>query len=91
MTMKNDLVDLANFKYLPVEVGNFLFCVEENWKQSKGQDKDDDFYEERTPTGDVVAKYHVWHHMSIYPPFGTSEGWKKFNSLGEVVASGKKG
>ncbi len=89
MTIKNDLVDQANFGYLPVGVGNLLFCVESNSKQSKGQDKDDDFFEERTPDGEAVAKYHVWHHMSTYPPFGTNAGWKKFNIYGEVVASGK--
>lgn len=89
--IKNDLVDVANFAYLPVEIGNLLFCVEERSKQSKGQDKDDDFFEERTSDGDVVAKYHVWHHMSLYPPFGINEGWQKFNLYEQVIASGKKG
>ncbi|MDN2697126.1 hypothetical protein O0882_12445 [Janthinobacterium sp. SUN073] len=89
MTMENVLVDLANFAYLPVGVGNSLFCVEENWKQSKGQG-DDYSYEERTPDGDAVTKYHVWYPISPYSPFGTSARWKKFNPHGEIIASGKK-
>lgn len=83
-------VELANFLYLPITEGNMLVCTEENWKASKGHDKDDDYYEELAPDGTVVAKYHVFHHMSMYPPFQANAGWKKFAPDGAVIASGKK-
>lgn len=88
--MSRTPVDLAHFPYLPVAEGNTLVCTGENWKASKGQDKDDDYYEELTADGTAVAKYHVFHHMSIYPPFQTKSGWEKLGLDGLVIASGKK-
>lgn len=88
--MSRTPVDVANFPYLPVAEGNTLLCTEENWKASKGQDKDDDYYDEISPGGEVIARYHVFHHMSMYPPFQANSGWKKFNLAGAVIANGKK-
>jgi hypothetical protein len=88
--MSRTPVDLTQFSYLPVTEGNTLVCTGENWKASKGQDKDDDYYEELTPDGTVVAQYHVFHHMSMYPPFQANSGWKKLSLAGAVIASGKK-
>lgn len=88
--MNKTPVELANFLYLPITEGNTLVCTEENWKASKGQDNDDDYYEELALDGTVVAKYHVFHHMSMYPPFQANEGWKKFTPDGTEIASGKK-
>jgi hypothetical protein len=55
----------------------------------KGMDNDDDFYNEVNAAGKIVASYHIWHHMSIYPPFNASEGWKKFDLQEKEIASGK--
>jgi hypothetical protein len=88
--MSRTPVDLAHFLYLPITEGNTLVCTGENWKASKGQDNDDDYYEEMSPEGVVVTKYHVYHHMSMYPPFQTKSGWKQFGLDSAVIASGKK-
>lgn len=78
-----------DFPYLPIQKGNHLICTESSSRQRKGMDNDDDYYDEVNPQGEVVAKYYIWHHMSIYPPQHTSEGWKKFDLQGNEIASGK--
>lgn len=73
---------------LPKDPANKLICTDSKRTQKKGMDNDDDYYDEVSPSGEIVAKYHVWHHMSIYPPFHTSEGWNKFDLQGKKIASG---
>ena len=53
-------------------------------------DMDDDYYDEINSDGIVVAKYHVWHHLNIYPPQNLDSGWKKTLPDGRYVSSGKK-
>lgn len=62
------MLDLADFQYLPVAAGNSLVLTDAKQSRRKGMDNDDDYYDELNPNGETVAKYHVWHHMSIYPP-----------------------
>lgn len=83
-------IDPSDFPFLPIDEGNHLIATSLNSKQRKGRDDDDDYYDECTPDGEVVAKFHLWHHMSIYPPFGVSEGWAKFDLEGNKIASGSK-
>jgi hypothetical protein len=78
-----------NHPYLPISEGNKLIHTDSKRTQKRGMDNDDDYYDEVTSTGEVVAKYHVWHHMSIYPPQNSDEGWDKFDSSGNKLASGK--
>lgn len=82
--------NLANFAFLPVTEGNSLVYTEANQKIAKGMDNDDDYFDEIAPDGTAVARYYVWHHMSTYPPFPASAGWKKFDLAGVEIASGNK-
>jgi len=84
-------VDLGTLPFLPVLQGNSLKCTESKSVQRKGMDNDDDYYDEISPSGDIVAKYHVWHHMSIYPPQSVDQGWRKTSADGTPIATGKKG
>jgi len=83
------LTGVDNFPYLPISDGNHLVRTDSKSSQRKGMDNDDDYYDEVNPAGEVVSKYHIWHHMSIYPPQKVNEGWEKFNLAGERIASGK--
>jgi hypothetical protein len=84
------MISAENFPFLPIELGNHLVSTESKRSQRKGMDNDDDHYNEVNPNGEVVARYHVWHHMDIYPPQNVSEGWKKFDLQGNEVAGGIK-
>lgn len=86
--MKKEAINVAEFEFLPVAEGNRLVCTESNWKASKGMDNDDDYFDEVAPDGTVVAKYYVWHHLSTFPPFPVSEGWKKYDPAGIEIANG---
>jgi len=83
-------IDPKTLPFLPVGDGNRLIKTDSKSDQRKGRDDDDDYYDEINEKGEVVAKYHVWHHMSIYPPQKVDEGWKKFDVNGEVVDWGSK-
>ncbi len=82
------MISADNFPFLPIEMGNHLVSTESKRTQRKGMDNDYDHYNEVNPNGEVVAMYHVWHHMEIYPPQNVSEGWKKFDLKGNEVAQG---
>jgi hypothetical protein len=82
------MISAEKFPFLPVEPGNHLVSTESKRSQRKGMDNDDDHYNEANPNGEVVARYHVWHHMDIYPPQNVSEGWKKFDLQSNEVAQG---
>lgn len=84
------MIDPTTMPFLPVESGNHLVQTDSKREQRKGMDNDDDFYDEVGPSGEVVAKYHVWHHLNIYPPQNVSEGWEKRDLNGNVVAKGSK-
>ncbi|AFT68619.1 hypothetical protein B5T_00332 [Alloalcanivorax dieselolei B5] len=53
-------------------------------------DNDDDYYDEVGPNGELVAKYHTWHHMSIYPPQKVNQGWVKYDLEGNRIDSGSR-
>ncbi len=76
--------------FLPVEAGNHLIITSSKRDERKGMDNDDQFYDEVTSNGVIVAKYHVWNHMSIYPPQKTDQGWKKTDLSDNVIAEGKQ-
>ena len=78
-----------DFPYLPIADGNYLVHTSSERSQRKGRDNDDDYYNELSQDGEIVATYHVWHHMSIYPPQKVDAGWKKFNLMGEQIVSGR--
>jgi len=84
------MLDPNKFPYLPVDEGNHLILVDSKREQRKGMDNDDDYYNEVTSSGEVVAKYHTWHHMSIYPPQNVDSGWEKLDLSGNVINRGKK-
>jgi hypothetical protein len=84
------MIDPKNHPYLPVCQGNSLVSTGGESRQRKGMDNDDDYYDEINQAGEIVAKYYVWHHMSIYPPQKVNEGWQKFDIQGNVIASGSK-
>lgn len=83
------MTDTKSFAYLPIADGNQLVQTDSERSQRKGMDNDDDYYDEVTPSDEVVAKYHIWHHMSIYPPHNVDHGWAKYSPAGEKVGSGK--
>lgn len=78
-----------NHPYLPISEGNTLIHKDSKRTQKRGMDNDDDYFDEVAPTGEIVATYHIWHHMSIYPPQKSDEGWEKFDPAGAKIASGK--
>lgn len=84
------IVDPNTLPFLPVQAGNTLVLTESRSENRKGMDNDDDFYDELDPAGQVVAKYHVWHHLNIYPPQNVDAGWRKTRPDGGLVASGKR-
>ena len=83
-------IDPNTLPFLPFEPGNSLILTDTKSENRKGMDNDDDFYDELDPAGQVIAKYHVWHHLNIYPPQKVDEGWRKTLPNGNFVASGKK-
>ena len=85
------MIDPKNHPYLPVCQGNLLVSTGLESSQRKGMDNDDEYYDEINQEGEIVARYHVWHHMSIYPPQNVNEGWQKLDLKGDVIASGSKG
>ncbi len=84
------MIDPKTLPFLPVGEGNNLILMDSNNSQRKGMDNDDEYYDEVTPEGTVVAKYHTWHHMCIYPPQNTNSGWEKLDLEGKIIESGKK-
>lgn len=84
----NKEIDPNTHPFLPIGDGNKLVSKDSKRSVKKGMDNDDDYYDEVDPNGTVVATYHVWHHMSTYPPFNASEGWEKYSLEGEVIARG---
>jgi hypothetical protein len=83
-------VDPGTLPFLPILPGNSLVCTESKSEQRKGMDNDDEYYDELSLDGDLVAKYHVWHHASIYPPQRVDQGWRKTSPDGKLIATGKK-
>lgn len=45
-------------------------------------------HEEYDAEGRLIARYESWTHTTIYGS-PTSEGWKKFDLAGALIASGK--
>jgi len=84
------MIDPKTMPFLPVEDGNHLVLIYSKQEQRKGIDNDDDFYDEISPNGEVVARYHVWHHLNIYPPQNVNEGWDKKDLAGNLIAKGSK-
>lgn len=82
------MIDPKTLPYLPVTEGNHLVLVDSKTTQKKGMDNDDDYYHEVNARGEVVAKYHVWHHLNIYPPQKVDEGWVKFDAEGKLISKG---
>lgn len=80
---------LEHLDDLPISSGNKLVRKSTKRTQRHGMDNDDHYYEEVDPAENVVATFHVWHHMDIHPPQASSAGWAKF--VDEVqVASGSR-
>jgi hypothetical protein len=81
---------IEEYPYLPISEGNRL--VRNNDKSSEtmrhGVDKSDDYYNEVTSDGAIVAKYHSWCYVNMYPPQNSKEGWIKYNLHDEQIASG---
>ncbi|GGK05878.1 hypothetical protein GCM10007426_38230 [Alloalcanivorax dieselolei] len=84
------MIDPNQFPFLPVEEGNCLVRTDSKSSQRKGMDNDDDYYDEVGPNGELVAKYHTWHHMSIYPPQKVNQGWVKYDLEGNRIDSGSR-
>lgn len=57
----------------------------------KGVDRDDDYFIEKGPDGNIIATYHTFHSMNIYPPHQVYEqGWVKYDAENKRVDSGRK-
>ncbi|MGV1720681.1 hypothetical protein ACT4MC_19120 [Vibrio furnissii] len=84
------MIDPNKLPFLPVSSGNHLVSTDSKSSQRKGMDNDDDYYDEVTPDGEVVAKYHTWHHMSVYPPQKVDQGWVKYDLSGNKIDSGSR-
>jgi hypothetical protein len=81
---------LEECPYLPISEGNRI--VRDDNKSSEtmrhGVDKNNDYYDEVTSDGTVVAKYYSWSHVNMYPPQNSKEGWIKYNLHDERIDSG---
>lgn len=84
------MIDPNQLPFLPVEDGNYLVRTDSTSSQRKGMDNDDDYYDEVSPDGEKIAKYHTWHHMSIYPPQKVNQGWVKYDLEGNRIDSGSR-
>lgn len=84
------MIDPKSLAFLPVDEGNHLIHTDSKSSQRKGMDNDDNYYDEVNAHGEIMAKYHIWHHMSIYPPQKVNEGWEKTDLEGKLLASGKE-
>lgn len=76
--------------FLPIAEGNHLVSTKLNRKDKKGVDMDDDYYDEVSDDGTVVAKYYTWHHVSHHPPQKVRQGWEKFDLTEKRIASGSE-
>jgi hypothetical protein len=59
------IIDPKTLPFLPVDQSNFLVLVDLKSYTERGRDDDDEYYDEISSDGTVVAKYHVWHHMNL--------------------------
>ena len=84
------MIDASKLPSLPADAGNHFVLTDSKNSQRKGMDNDDYYYDEVTPNEEVVAKYHTWHHMSIYPPQRVDEGWVKYNLKDEEIDSSQR-
>ena len=78
----------TNLSSLLIEIGNRLVLTHSERSEKHGKDKEDEYYNEVDSIDVVVAKYHVWDHMNIYPPQRTSQGWRKTDLAGTIIAEG---
>ncbi|GHU28548.1 hypothetical protein AGMMS50256_11070 [Betaproteobacteria bacterium] len=79
----------TNHSHLPIAEGNNLILTNRKRTEKHGMDNDDEYWDEVTSSGEVVAKYHIWYYMNIYPPQKSDEGWEKFDLAGNKISSGK--
>lgn len=82
-------VDIKEVPHLPVAPGNRLILISSKNTQKHGRDDDEDYYEEVSPDGKVVAKYYAWVRMSIYPPHNQDSGWHKYDPQGNLIDMGR--
>lgn len=83
------MIDAKSLKLIPIDDGNHLVQTGSKRSEKHGRDNDDYFYNEVTTGGEVVWKYQIWEHTSIYPPQRSNSGWKKMDLGGLVVSEGK--
>jgi hypothetical protein len=83
-------VDQKSVAYLPVNPTSSLFLVDTQVSRKSGVDNEDWFYEEIDQKGNVLCKYHVWHHMETFPPQKSSSGWRKLSREGAILESGER-
>jgi hypothetical protein len=77
------------FPFLPVEAGNRLVLTgAENEKSFNSVE--DWYFDEINSNGSIVAKYHVWDYVDIYPPHKADRSWEKTDLIGNVIAHGKQ-
>ena len=74
----------AKFK-IPKE--HSFILTKHDRSEKHGRDDDDFYFEERNAEDVIVATYHAWNYMSIYPPQKTKIGYKKYNIDGIVIDS----
>ncbi|MND29744.1 hypothetical protein D3C80_202580 [compost metagenome] len=84
------MIDPKALPFLPVTAGNHLIHTDSKSTKRKGMDNDDDYYDEVTADGKVVARYHTWHHLNIYPPQRVNQGWIKYDLDNNKVDSGSR-
>lgn len=59
-----------------------------SWKQKHGQDTDHYSYDELDGNKEIVARYEVHDSTSMYPPFGRTITYEKYDSEGKLVKEG---
>lgn len=79
----------AELPFLPVETGNHLILIDSKKHETRGRNNDNMFYDEVAFDVAIVTKVHVLHHMNIYPPQRTDQGWKKTDLFVGVIKEGK--
>lgn len=84
------MIDQKTMPFLPVAAGNHLVLTHSKRGFRNGMGNDDDYYNEVDAQDVVVASYHVWHRLSIYPPQHVNQGWENKDPSGNVVAKVQK-
>lgn len=89
-------VEIGGWTEIAKEYGCYLNIPDENGFELESHDRntrdysDDDEFEfvEKNDCCEVVARYKVWHRMSLYSHYKADHGFKKYSPEGDLIEEG---